>query len=132
MPLTRDNITAASRVMLPTYVVFFAVLGANYLIADGTATATPALAFTNALMPLPVWGAVFLACSTLMAVALIVHKRLLYRFALRMCGLSMAVWACIIAWASFSGDATPFAAAWAGFVAAACYASDRSLAAKEV
>lgn len=31
MRLTRQNVTRASRIMLPTYAGFFAVLGANYL-----------------------------------------------------------------------------------------------------
>jgi hypothetical protein len=132
MTLTRDTVTAASRIMLPTYVVFFAVLGANYLIADGTADASPALAFADALMPLPVWGCMFLACSTLMAAALVSKKRLLYRWALRMCAISMVFWACVIGYASLSGDATPLAAVWAAFVAVACYATDRSLATGEV
>ena len=55
----------------------------------------------------------------------------MFRFALRMCALSMVLWAVIIACASVSGDATPLAAAWSGFVATACFASDRSLAVRE-
>jgi hypothetical protein len=78
-------------------------------------------------MPLPVWGGVFLACSILMAVALATHRRILYRFALRMCAFSMIVWAVVIACASVAGDATPLAAVWSGFVATACLATDRSL-----
>jgi hypothetical protein len=131
MTLTRHNVTAASRIMLPTYIVFFAALGVNYIGANGTADASPALAFANALMPLPVWGATFLVCSALMAAALVSHRRLLYRFALRFCAVSMLFWAVVIAAASIAGDATPLAAVWAGFVATACLASDRSLAAGE-
>lgn len=131
MPLDRQHVTAASRIMLPTYVAFFAVLGINYLIADGTASASPALAFADRLMPLHAWGGMFLVCSALMGAALLSKKRLLYRFALRMCALSMLFWAAIIASASAAGDATPLAAVWAAFVTAACVASDRSLATRE-
>lgn len=131
MPLTRDNVTAASRIMLPAYVVLFALLGINYLFADHTAAASPALAYVDNLMALTTWGGVFLGCSVLMLVALIRHGRTLYRFALRFCAVSMAVWAGMIAAASLSGDATPFAAVWAAFVATACMASDRSLRAGE-
>jgi hypothetical protein len=131
MPLTRDTVTAASRVMLPTYVAFFTVLGVNYIAARGTADASPPLAFANDVMPLPAWGGMFLGCALLMASALLLRRRLLYRFALRMCALSMLFWAAIIAAASWAGDATPFAAAWPAFAAAACIASDRSLAAQE-
>jgi hypothetical protein len=132
MPLTRHTVTAASRIMLPTYVAFFAALGANYLIADETAMQSPALRFADAFMPLPAWGALFLACAAIMVTALVTQCRILYRWALRMCGMSMVFWAVVIAWASFDGDATPLAAIWAAFVAAACYASDRSLANREV
>lgn len=131
MPLTRATVTAASRVMLPTYVVFFAVLGLNYMTAHQIALDNPALAFANDVMPLKAWGGLFLACAAIMAIALFTRRRLLYRFALRVCGLSMVLWAGIIAAASLAGDATPAAAIWAGFVATACYASDRSLATKE-
>jgi hypothetical protein len=118
--------------MLPTYVIFFAALGVNYLVADETAMQSPALRFADAVMPLPAWGALFLACAAIMALALILARRILYRWALRMCGMSMVFWAVVIAWASFDGDATPLAAIWSAFVAAACYASDRSLANREV
>lgn len=132
MPLDRQHITAASRVMLPAYVVFFAALGFNYMTAEQVALNNPALAFANDLMPLPVWGAVFLVCACLMGVALLLKQRFLYRFALRFCAVSMVFWAVVIAWASWVGDATPLAAAWSAFVATACYATDRSLAAREV
>lgn len=132
MPLTRDSVTAASRIMLPTYVVFFAALGLNYLIADGTASASPALAYIDTLMPLKVWGAVFLCCSALMVVAMLRRGRTLFRFPLRFCALAMIVWAGFIAAASITGNATPLSAAWAAFIAVACLASDRSLAAREV
>lgn len=131
MSLDRQNVTAASRIMLPTYVVFFGVLGVNYLIADDTAAANPALVFANAMMPLPVWGALFIICSCGMAGALATKRRLPYRFALRICAGAMGLWAIVILLASLAGDATPFAACWAAFVAVACMASDKSLATGE-
>lgn len=131
MPLDRQHVTAASRIMLPTYVSFFALLGINYLAADDIALASPALAFANDVMPLPVWGCLFIACAVIMFCALVTKRRALYRWALRMCGLSMVFLAVVIAWAAWMGDATPLAFIWAGFVAAACYATDRSLARRE-
>jgi hypothetical protein len=131
MPLTRQTVTVASRVMLPTYVAFFAILGANYLIADDTAAASPALVFADNVMPLHAWGWLFIGCAGIMLAALFTHRRNLYRWALRSCGLSMLFWSAVIAWASLSGDATPFAAAWAAFVTTATYATDRSLASRE-
>lgn len=131
MPLDRQHVTTASRIMLPTYVAFFGLLGLNYLTAEDTALANPALAFANDVMPLPIWGGLFIACAFVMFCALVTKRRLLYRWALRMCGLSMLFWAGVILWASLDEAATPFAAAWAGFVATACYATDRSLATRE-
>lgn len=132
MPLTRDNVTAASRIMLPTYIAFFAIIGYGYTFGPrNTLAATPALAFADRLMPLQAWGTVFLTCSLLMAAALTLHRRTLYRWALRMCGISMAVWAIVILSATLHGDASAVAWAWAAFVTAACFASDRSLATRE-
>lgn len=129
MPLTRDNITAASQVMLPTYVLAFAAFGLSYLFGPrATLVASPSLAFADDLMPLRAWGCLFLACSLVMAAALALHRRLLFRFALRMCGVSMYAWAGIIALATLAGDASLSAPVWSAFVATACFASDRSLA----
>jgi hypothetical protein len=116
--------------MLPTYVIFFAVVGTNNIVAD--VSANPTLSYVGNLMPLPAWGGLFLTCSAIMLAAMLLGRRLLYRFALRMCALSMAVWAVFIILASLEGAATPFAAAWSAFVGIACLASDRSLAAREV
>lgn len=132
MPLDRAHITVASRIMLPAYVVFFASQGVNYMIADETARASPALSFADDVMPLAAWGVVFLGCSALMVVSMIVKSRNLFRFALRICGLSIMFWAAAITAASLAGDATPLAATWPAFVATACYATDRSLGRREV
>jgi hypothetical protein len=133
MTLTRDNVTEASRIMLPTYVVFFGWLGLSYMFGPAAPlAASPALAFAAAVMPIEAWGGMFATCSALMAVALVVHKRILFRFALRVCAFSMLVWAAIILSATIAGDATLAASFWPAFVATACLASDRSLAAGEV
>lgn len=132
MPLDRTHITVASRVMLPTYCAFFTLLGVNYIATPfDTITASPALRFANAVMPLPVWGGLFLACAAVMLAALVVKRRIPFRFALRVCMLSMLVWAGIIGAAAIAGDATLLAPIWPGFVAIACLASDRSLATRE-
>ena len=126
-PLQRDTVTAASRIMLPTYVVFFGLLGINYLAADQTAQASPPLVYVDDRVPLPAWGAVFLTCAAVMAVSLLLRRRTLYRYALWYCGLAMVVWMVGIAFASKAGEATPFAWVWAYLAASACFASDRSL-----
>lgn len=130
MPLTRANVTAASRIMLPTYVAFFGIVGFTYAFSPPSATlgTSTALRFADHLMPLAAWGCLFLTCSAIMAVALTLHRRTLYRWALRMCAVSMTVWALVILVAAIQGDASPGAWAWSALVAAACVASDRSLA----
>ena len=132
MPLDREHITAASRIMLPTYVVFFATLGVNYVIADTSSLNNPVLDYVDDVMPLPVWGCLFLFCSFVMVSAMATRRRALYRWALRMCGLSMLFWATVIFLATLAGDASLFSAVWSLFVATACLASDRSLARQEV
>ena len=117
--------------MLPTYVVFFAGLGLNYLFPGEAAAASPVLRFVDSLIPLVVWGGLFIFCAIVMGLALLSHRRNLFRWALRMCGLSMLFWAAAIALATVAGDATPFSVGWSLFVATCCLASDRSLAVRE-
>lgn len=132
MPLDRRHITVASRIMLPTYAVFFAGLGLNYLFPGEAAAASPVLTFVNHLIPLEVWGGLFIFCAAIMVTALVRRSRVLYRWALRVCGFSMLFWATFVALATLAGDATPFSVGWSLFIATCCLASDRSLAAREV
>ena len=133
MPLTRANVTKASRTMLPTYVFFFAGLGANYTATPARRLkASPALEYVSRFMPLPAWGALFLAAAALMVGALISQKRIVYRFALLLCAWSMAVWTVANLLAGFRSDATPLGWLWPAFVVAACIASYRSLTVREV
>lgn len=126
--LTRENVTTASRLMLPTYVFTFAALGLSYALGPRETLVSPPLAFADQMMPLRAWGCVFLACSAAMASALLLRRRMLFRFALRMCGVSMFVWAGVITLATLAGDASLSAPVWSAFIGIACFASDRSLA----
>ena len=133
MPLTRATMTRASRVMLPTYVFFFAGLGANYTATPAVRlTASPALAYVDGLMPLRAWGGLFLAAAALMVAALVSQKRIVFRFALLLCAWSMVVWAAANLLAAFRSQATPLGWLWPLFVVAACVASYRSLTVREV
>jgi hypothetical protein len=132
MPLNRDTVTRASRIMLPAYVAFFAGIGLNYIATPDTRLrASPALGYAATLMPLPAWGGLFLAAAALMAVALIAQRRTLYRYALLLCGISMTVWTVAMAVAALYSATTPGAWLWPGFVVAACAASYRSLSTGE-
>lgn len=130
--LTPDNVTAASRVMLPTYVGFFALLGINYTTTGIRLLESPALEFADALLPLPAWGCMFFAMSAVMAVALMQHERLWFRFALWLAIVCLGIWAAVFLSAAVWSDASPTAAAWPAFAAIACFASDRSLLKGEV
>ena len=133
MPLDRAHVTRASRIMLPTYVVFFGMVGLNYLTTSrDTLLATPALAYVDRVMSLRAWGLLFLAAALLMVAALATRRRLLYRFALRLCALSMLLFTGATVAAACFSNATPFGWAYPALVVAACAASDWSLATREV
>lgn len=132
MPLTRGTITAASRVMLPVYVVFFTLLGLTYLLTPlSRLLASPGLAYADALLSLRVWGGLFLVAAVVMAAAMVTQSRIAFRFALILCGLSMATFTAALMVAIFKSEASPAAWSWSAFVVAACVASERSLAAGE-
>lgn len=131
--LARSTVTVASRIMLPTYVLLFGVLGANYaLTPSARLNDSPALDFASVVLPLPVWGCMFLAASAAMATALLTHRRLLFRIALWVGLVCLALWAVVFLAAAIFSNASPTACAWPAFAAVACYASDRSLLKGEV
>lgn len=133
MPLNRATITVASRIMLPTYVAFFGVLGLNYLVTPtDRLTASPSLAYANSVMPLPSWGGAFLGVSILMAGALTSGRRTLYRFGLLFCALTMTVWTGVNIAAVFATQASPAGWDWPLLVVCACVATYRSLSILEV
>lgn len=132
MPLTRSNVTAASRVMLPTYCALFAILGINYMTTGSRLLESPALEFASQALPLPAWGAMFLAASGVMVTALMQHERTWFRFALWLGITCLGVWSLIFLGAAIWSDASPSAWVWPAFASVACFASDRSLLKGEV
>lgn len=133
MPLTRGTVTAASRIMLPTYVIFFAWVGGNWALTDSHRLGeSPALRYAATLLPMPMWGCLLVAVSILIAVALLSHRRDLCRFALWIAAIALGLFAVIFALAGFVSVASPSAAAWPLLGAAACIASERSLLKGEV
>lgn len=129
MPLDRTHITVASRVMLPTYVVFFGVIGTNFA-ATGTPRLfnSPMLRYADQIMSIRAWGGVFLACSAIMLAALIAHNRYAYRYGLMVCCLSMATWTTVAIIGVFYEPVSYSAWAWPALATAACWASNKSLA----
>jgi lysylphosphatidylglycerol synthetase-like protein (DUF2156 family) len=136
VPPLRAHVTVASQVMLPTYVLFFAIVGGNYLTTDrALLRATPALRFADDHFPLPVCGGMFVACALLMLVALAAGRtrwsRALFSYALIVSMICNVLWAVVFLFASIQDDASPTAGAWPMFVATACLASYLSLRAGE-
>lgn len=132
MPLDRASVTAASRIMLPAYVIFFGVTGLTYLFTPyDRLVASPSLAYANTIMDLRGWGIVFLGASTLMLSALLSGNRSLYRYALLMCAVAMTVWTAVTILAVFNSPASPSSWCWPAIVLVACIASERSLNTRE-
>lgn len=130
--LTRGTVTAASRVMLPTYAVFFTITGCS-LILTSTARLreTPALRYADTVFPIHAWGLLILAMGAALAVALIRRRRTWYTYVLG----GAATWMSLFSLATFTAifkDRAPLGGwAWPGFVAVACIASLRSISTGE-
>lgn len=135
LPLTPDNVTAASRIMLPTYVGLFSVLGVNYLtISPDRLAASASLDYADNLFYIPLWGWgwVFIACALILLSALLSHRRDMYRLALTVGMICMIIWAGVFLGASLFGGASPAAWAWPLFASICCKATERSLNKEEV
>lgn len=136
MNLNRANVTVASRIMFPTYVVLFTFLGINYTFnSRQRLLESPALRYADDQVALPVWGGLFFACAALMAAAMVLPgrwTRMAFAYALWLGLLSLTAWSGIFFAASVWGEASPTTWCWPAFAAVACYASHRSLLAREV
>lgn len=136
MPLTRSTVTAASRIMLPAYVVLTAVYGLIYTIdPGGRMGSVHALVFQRKLMGgdmLP-WGLVFLGLASLMLLAFSRRNRLMFAFGLCCCAVTWFLWGCMyIASVVIDTETSPLAPVLPWFVCACCIASTVSLLKGEV
>lgn len=133
VPLDRANMTAASRVMLPAYVVFFSWVGITYLFTPRERlNDSPTLRYTNTVVDLRALGILLLAAGVLMLVALLTGSRDVSRYALTLAGICHAIIFVVFLFASIKAGASPAAAAWPFLGAAACTASYRSVTHHEV
>ena len=125
-PLTRDQVTSASRIMLPTYVGLFLGLGLNYItIPHNRRADSPAVAFADGFLWVALWGwgLMFFCCGMFLLIALLTHLRDLYRLALTTGMICMGIWAIVFLGSSLYGGASPAAAIWPLFAAIACKAT---------
>lgn len=134
MPLDRRNVTSASRVMLPTYIVInVAFAGAFLTDPQGRLELAPSLDFARGWMPIDHWGALWLLLAGLMLVALAIQHRTTFIAAL---GVNTGAW---FSWGLLTEAAVlsqPNVSLLAGvlpwFVAVASFASMLSLLAREL
>lgn len=133
MPLTRATVTIASRVMLPAYPVFAAIVGFSFVTTPRERIeATASLRYADQVVPLPLWGGAFVAVAALLAVALAAHSRRLYQAVLGLMAVWMLIYSFVLIGSALYGLASWSAWAWPSFIACACWASLLSLESKEL
>jgi hypothetical protein len=132
MPLTRDRITVASAIMLPTYAAAFAFNGVALLWQNPVRTSGDAFDAAREVLPMHGWGLLFLAIAALEALAIVTHHRRLEVVALSI-GVGLAsFWATLLLLSALTGVVVSFTSfTWVCVVAIAHYASMRSLTAGE-
>lgn len=132
MPLDKAHITAASQRMLPSYPVFFGVVGAGLLLTPlHRLTQTPSFNYANSLFSIRWWGAGFLALAIAFIGALIAHRRKPYQIALGVAIAWMTLWSIVTATAALVDLSSFTAWVWPAFIARACWASLVSLETRE-
>lgn len=134
MPLDRQHITTASAVMLPWYTVTDAVFGAVFILdPQGRVASAPSLDVARTLLPLDVWGGMWLAMALLMVAAAISRNRDYMILALWISGIVWLLWGFVTAASVITEHAVTPLAGWFGWtLAVASYASIRSLHTREV
>lgn len=132
MPLDQAHVTAASRRMLPTYPLFFGIVGLGLLLTPlARLIQTPTFRFADGFVSIRLWGAGFLMLAAWFVVALAVKRRRSFQVALGVGIFWMTLWA-VVTLASSFGDLSSFTAwAWPAFIARAQWASMISLETRE-
>lgn len=94
MPLNRDTVTAAELITLPLYMTVCGAYGLTYLFDPlDNLNSVHALAYQRSVLPMPVWGVLFLVIGAIIGVARFVyHHRLTTAFALSMCAVTWLIW----------------------------------------
>lgn len=133
MPLTRDNITAASRIMLPLYVLLYLSVGLAFLLQAPGRTDGPAFEAPKSLLPIEAWGWLFFVVGAAELIALALRRRSLYQHALIVGAGLAAFWAVVIFASALSSPLVSYTSGmWVAGMAVAQAASARSLARYEI
>lgn len=132
MTLRRTNVSAANRVLLPTFPAFFAWVGASLAFSPvASLRKTPVFQFVDDRMPIQVWGWVFLAAAAAMVVALVIHHRNTYQLAIAVAIGVIAWWFILSVGSTLAGEASISAGAWPFGIGSALVAASVSLASRE-
>lgn len=131
MPLTRANVTRASRIMLPAHAIVSAGIGAAWFIQDDVRTRIPALYSLRDIWPIQATGMLLLSIGILVAVAILAQRRELAAVMLLAGALAYTFLAVVIAVSVASHPGSYSAPLWPLYIAAAHLASALSLASDE-
>lgn len=136
MPLTRQTVTAASRIMLPAYAVLSGAFGLVYTFDPlGRLDGVHALAAQRAVMngTMTPWGLLFVGLALLMLLAFRIRNRMMFAFALCCCAVTWFLWGVLYTVSIFIDPETSLLAPGLPlFVVTACIASTVSLLKGEV
>lgn len=125
--------TAASRIMLPVYVIAFTWIGLNWLLTPlPRLTESPALNYLDMIVGLRALGALIFVAAGLIAAALITARRDMARYALILAGICLGLLLLTFLVAPFFSETSPSAGAWPFLGVAACRASYKSVTIYEV
>lgn len=128
-PVQWRKLTFASRIMLPTYPAVFAWVGTVFIAQDPSRTATAVFETAKKLMPIELWGLIFLAIAVVEIVSLLTNRADVYIAAL-IAGTGLtAFWTVLIINGAFASDYVSWSiAGWMVLAIIAQIASARSLA----
>src|SRR5689334_18669953 len=131
MPLTKQTVTVASRLMLPVDAVLSLWIGAAWFFQDNVRTHVPALYAVRAVWPIEATGALIFTVGALIVVAMFTRKRVVGAtmvLAGCFCYLLLSVAIAVSVWTQPASYSAP---AWPLYVALAHLATALSLAADE-
>lgn len=129
MPLDRAHMTDAERITLPLYLGAYLLIGLIFVLQPAERTSGPAFDPARLLLPMPAWGALFVAIAAVELLALASARRRLYIRAL-IAGTGMAAfWLILLVFAAAKSDHVSFSSAvWVAIAVGAQMASARMLA----
>jgi hypothetical protein len=136
MPIKRDSVTIASKIMIPAYVLLTFGLGFVYLvdplnnIDQDKPLVIPRTVMGGDMEP---WGILFLVLSLVMCLTLWRGSRLALCFGLCACAVTFLLWSVLYVASCYTDPLAPATAPmYPAFVATACVASTYSLLRREV